>query len=319
MHEYALSQWILFFFIYSFSGWVWESCYVSLKKRQWVNRGFMHGPMLPLYGSGALVILVCTIGVRNSIPLVFVMGMIAATILEYCTGAVMERLFRVRYWDYSKVKFNINGYICPAASLCWGCFSVLLVRWIHVPIEYAVLRLPLLAAEGIGFVLTAAAAVDFTQAFNEAMDLKYILIHLEESRTEIRKLQEKLKVTAGEVKADCIRRVDQAAEKQRSRKAAYLEWLDMKREERRQLLEYLTDRADTLLREEIPGRLLSVEQREELTQLRNTVENEMRKISGYTDQRWLHIASQLHRNPTAVSDKFKDAMDEIRKILDKKW
>ncbi|HIY62124.1 MAG TPA: hypothetical protein H9730_01285 [Candidatus Mediterraneibacter stercoripullorum] len=318
MHEYDLSQWILFFFIYSFIGWIWESCYVSLKKRRWVNRGFMHGPMLPLYGSGALVILICTIGVRDSIPLVFVMGMIAATILEYCTGAVMERLFRVRYWDYSKVKFNINGYICPAASLCWGCFSVLLIRWIHVPIEDAVLRLPLLAAEGIGFGLTVAAAADFTQSFNEAMDLKRILIQLDESREQIRRLQEKLKVTADEVKEDYIRRVDQAVEKQRSRKAAYLEWIDMKREERRLLLKRLAARADTLLREEIPGRLLSDEQREELAQLRGTVENELRKISGRTDRRWLHIVSHLRRNPTAVSDKFKDTMEEIQKILDLK-
>ena len=66
MHAYYLSQWVLFFFIYSFIGWVWESCYVSVRKRRWVNRGFMHGPMLPLYGSGALAVLVSTIGVREN-------------------------------------------------------------------------------------------------------------------------------------------------------------------------------------------------------------------------------------------------------------
>ena len=61
MHAYHLSQWLIFFFIYSFIGWVWESCYVSVRKRHWVNRGFLHGPMLPIYGSGAVVILVSTI------------------------------------------------------------------------------------------------------------------------------------------------------------------------------------------------------------------------------------------------------------------
>lgn len=128
MHAYYLSQWVLFFFIYSFIGWVWESCYVSVRKRRWVNRGFMHGPMLPLYGSGALAVLVSTIGVRENMVLIFLLGMMAATVLEYFTGAAMERLFHVRYWDYSNQKLNLHGYICVSSSLCWGCFSVLLVR-----------------------------------------------------------------------------------------------------------------------------------------------------------------------------------------------
>lgn len=122
MHAYYLSQWVLFFFIYSFIGWVWESCYVSVRKRRWVNRGFMHGPMLPLYGSGALVILIVTIPVRENLILVFLVGMAGATILEYFTGAAMERLFHVRYWDYSRQPGNLNGHICPMASLCWGVF-----------------------------------------------------------------------------------------------------------------------------------------------------------------------------------------------------
>ena len=73
MHAYYFSQWVLFFFIYSFIGWVWESCYVSVRKHRWVNRGFMPGPMLPLYGSGALVALVSTISVRENMALVFLL------------------------------------------------------------------------------------------------------------------------------------------------------------------------------------------------------------------------------------------------------
>ena len=65
MQEYDLSQWVLFFFLYSFLGWIWESCYVSVRKHRWVNRGFMHGPMLPLYGSGAMVVLIVTLTVRG--------------------------------------------------------------------------------------------------------------------------------------------------------------------------------------------------------------------------------------------------------------
>ena len=79
MQTYYLSQWVLFFFFYSFVGWIWESCYVSVRKRRWVNRGFMHGPMLPINGAGALVVLVRTSCARETIALTFLRGMTAAT------------------------------------------------------------------------------------------------------------------------------------------------------------------------------------------------------------------------------------------------
>ena len=71
MRYYTVSQWLIFFFIYCFLGWVWECCYVSVRKRKWVNRGFLHGPFLPIYGSGAIVILISTIAVKDIVPLVF--------------------------------------------------------------------------------------------------------------------------------------------------------------------------------------------------------------------------------------------------------
>lgn len=217
MQSYHLTQWVLFFFIYSFIGWVWECCFVSVRKHRWVNRGFMYGPMLPIYGFGALAVLVSTIKVRDSIPLIFLFGMTGATLLEYVTGAVMERLFNVKYWDYSNQKFNLNGYICLTSSLGWGLFSVLLVKFIHVPIEEAVLKIPMLITEIIAFVLTAVAAVDVTQSFNDAMDLKRILAQLEESKKQIRKIQEKLKVASEEFVEDYRQRAGEFAEDYRRR------------------------------------------------------------------------------------------------------
>ena len=318
MHAYQLTQWLLFFFIYSFIGWVWESCYVSAKKRHWVNRGFLHGPMLPIYGSGALVILVSTIGVRENPWLIFLLGMIAATLLEYITGAVMEQIFHVRYWDYSNQKLNLNGYICVSSSLCWGVFSVLLVRVVHVPIEQAVLDLPILVTDAAAFVLTAAASVDLTQSFNEAMDLKRVLVQLEESREQIRKMQEKLKVTSEEKMADYRRRSDEIvqdykrraaelAEKSRSYKDAYLEQISMKRAQRRLQLEELAARAEFLMKDE---------RRKELAGLKESIVREFGRMSSRTDRNYLHIASQLRRNPTASSKRFADALKELRDSLD---
>ena len=322
MHAYYLPQWVLFFFIYSFIGWVWESCYVSVRKRRWVNRGLMHGPMLPLYGSGAIVVLVSTIGVRENAALIFLLGMMAATVLEYFTGAAMERLFHVRYWDYSNQKLNLHGYICVTSSLCWGFFSVLLVRVVHVPVETAVLRIPLTVSEGAALVLSVAAAVDLTQSFNEAMDLKRILSQLEESREQIRKLQEKLKVAAEDAKEDYLRYSEERSRKRLSRKAAYLERIDMKRQERRRQLEELSQRTEQLLREEIPSRvgdLIGEERREELSALLQNIRREIGKIGERTDRSYLHAARHLWRNPTAVSERFRDALDELRKNMEDRY
>ena len=322
MHAYYLPQWVLFFFIYSFIGWVWESCYVSVRKRRWVNRGFMHGPMLPLYGSGAIVVLVSTIGVRENAALIFLLGMMAATVLEYFTGAAMERLFHVRYWDYSNQKLNLHGYICVTSSLCWGFFSVLLVRVVHVPVETAVLRIPQTVSEGAALVLSVAAAVDLTQSFNEAMDLKRILSQLEESREQIRKLQEKLKVAAEDAKEDYLRYSEERSRKRLSRKAAYLERIDMRRQERRRQLEELSQRAEQLLREEIPSRvgdLIGEERREELSALLQNIRREIGKMGERTDRSYLHAARHLWRNPTAVSERFRDALDELRKNMEDRY
>lgn len=108
------------FFLYSFLGWVWESCYVSVKERRPVNRGFMHGPFLPLYGSGAVLVLLCTMGAGNSVVLVFLFGMAGATALEFVTGIVMESIFHVKYWDYSNQKLNLKGYILPCCLVVLG-------------------------------------------------------------------------------------------------------------------------------------------------------------------------------------------------------
>ncbi len=341
MHAYHLTQWVLFFFIYSFIGWIWESCYVSVRKHRWVNRGFLHGPLLPIYGSGALVILISTIGIRENPYLVFLVGMAAATVLEYVTGAVMERVFHVRYWDYSRQKLNVNGYICASSSLCWGFFSVLLVRVVHVPVERAVLDIPMVITDAAALTLTLVTSVDLTQSFNEAMDLKHILAQLEESKEQIRKMQEKIKAVSEEVleahrlRSDeivaeyrerseklaetCRLRAAEIAGKSRSRKEMYLEKINEKREQRRLQLEELADRAEALMKEKLPSKLdelIGDGGRKGLAEFRANIAEELHRISSRSDRSYLHSASQLRRNPTAVSRKFADALEELKDSLD---
>lgn len=317
MQSYHLTQWVLFFFIYSFIGWVWECCFVSVRKRRWVNRGFMYGPMLPIYGFGALAVLISTIRVRDSIPLIFLFGMVGATLLEYVTGAVMERLFNVKYWDYSNQKFNLNGYICLTSSLGWGLFSVLLVKFVHVPIEGAVLKIPTIIAEGIAFVLTVAAAVDVTQSFNDAMDLKRILAQLEESKKQIRKIQEKLKVAseefvedyrqrAGEFVEDYRRRVEEHVEDYRGRAEEMAE--DYKKLAEEQMDSY-RQRAEEMVegyKEEI-----KVQKKKRREQINSRKEEYLARVHARREERQRLLARLSERAELLMKEEFTSKVDEL--------
>lgn len=177
---YTQSQWLLFFVSYCFLGWIWESCYVSVKKGEWINRGFLRGPIVPIYGFGAVIVLWVTLPVVSNVFLVFLLGMLGATILEYLTGAAMERLFHVRYWDYSSHKYNLNGYICAECSLAWGIFSVFLVKVLHPLVENLVLQIPSVWADLITLLCVILFAADATRAFQSAVDLKILLEGIEE-------------------------------------------------------------------------------------------------------------------------------------------
>lgn len=178
--QYSFLQIILFFFIYCFLGWIWETFYVSVRSKKYVNRGFLHGPLIPIYGFGAMTILFATLPVKESVVLVFFSGMIAASILELVTGCVMESIFHVRYWDYSNIPTNIKGYISVPTSLVWGIFSVIMVRHIHVPIETQVLHLSQLHLEVLAVVLVSVSSMDVALSVREALDLKEILSHIHE-------------------------------------------------------------------------------------------------------------------------------------------
>ena len=191
MYVYTPGQWALLFFFYCFCGWVWESCYVSARQRQWVNRGFLHGPLLPIYGSGAIIILFVTLPVADNLWLVYVLGMLAATLLEYVVGAVMEQLFKVRYWDYTKQPCNLHGYICLTSSIAWGFFSILLVRFIHPPIDRLLHKLPDLLVNPLAGVIAALFIWDTVKSTRAAIDLREVLTKLTEENAELRKLAQK--------------------------------------------------------------------------------------------------------------------------------
>lgn len=142
MHPYSFIKWSLCFFAYCLIGWIWETLYVYIRTGHWENRGFLTGPFLPIYGFGAIVILLITIPAKENILFIFLLGMLGASTLEYIGGTLMEAVFHTRFWDYSDALFNLNGHICFLCSMVWGIFSILLVKWIHPWVEQFVLQIP---------------------------------------------------------------------------------------------------------------------------------------------------------------------------------
>lgn len=175
MYEYSIFQWIAFFGIYCFIGWAFESVYVSIEYRRWVNRGFLNGPFLPIYGFGAIIMLFCSLPVRNYIVLIFLFGMIGATALEYFTGYVLEQIFHVKYWDYSYEPFNVKGYICLGCSLMWGGMSIILVKLVHAPIERLVLGTNNILLIVLDCIFLVEFASDVAVSAKQAFDLRKII------------------------------------------------------------------------------------------------------------------------------------------------
>ena len=182
MYQYSAIQGLFFFYFYCFCGWCFESAYVSIRRRKLTNRGFMRGPFLPIYGSGAIMMLVVSMPFQDNVVLTYLAGCVGATALEYVTGVAMEALFKVRYWDYSNQKFNFQGHICLSSTLVWGAFTVVLTRFIHVPVERMVLAIPSKVLTVVTLILTAVIFSDFALSFKAAIDLRNVLDKMERAK-----------------------------------------------------------------------------------------------------------------------------------------
>ena len=341
MHIYTTGQWVLLFFFYCFCGWVWESCYVSLCQRHWVNRGFLQGPLLPIYGSGAILILFVTLPVANSLPLIWLFGMTAATALEYVTGAVMERLFKVRYWDYSKHRWNLHGYICLSSSIAWGFFSILLVRFLHPPVARLLADVPAFLVDPLALLLTAAFTADLVRSVQDAMDLRQTLIRLTEENEELRHLARRAEVVAafaGEdlhrfrerTRLDAQRLAERAEARMRSDEA-----LRSKLRQGRQALEEarlhgsaqakleILDTIDQAL-EQARDRLENAAAdhlsaaREELSEIIDRVRDRRAALRARDPKTYRRSLRLLRNNPSAIAREFSEALETLRDLGSRK-
>lgn len=337
---YSFSTWLFFFYLYCFIGWVWETCYVSVLKGKWVNRGFMRGPFLPIYGSGAIIVLIFTLPFRDNAVAVFFMGMISATILEYFTGVAMEKLFHVRYWDYSNNKFNLNGHICLGSSLAWGVFSVILTLYAHNLIEHLVLSINSNLLEFFVFLLTVYISIDMSESVQEALNLKEMLMSLEENNAEFRRIQKHVEVVAAfcgtEIKEkseaglkkisgaiesgkEKYAKLEEGKKKKKSARVAFVENIEHSRIKKENLLKLWNDILETYdekrkLQKSIEDDAVT----EEVNEARAGILKQRRNIFNMKNREYMRLRDLLKRNPAAVSKMHEQAFSEIMEMTEDK-
>lgn len=299
MFHYMQHQWLFIFYTYCFLGWCFESAFVSIKSKKWINRGFMRGPFLPLYGSGATMMLVVSMPFADNIALTYIAGCIGATVLEYITGVTMEALFHVRYWDYSDRPFNFQGQICLRSTLTWGFFTVLMTRALHWPIDRFVESVPSRTLYYVTVILTVYIVIDFTLSFKAALDIRDILVKIQRVKDEMVRMQRRLDILIAFNNED----------------------KELKKQERELSLAELS----AGLKQRFAGLKESIQSkpsaygeaiREEIAELRGKFSNYPDPQNNYNEMLDFYERDMIRNNPTMVSTKFKNALDELKNIAD---
>lgn len=187
---------LAYFVIYSFLGWVMESIVRSIAEKKLINTGFLAGPMCPIYGIGAMIMLLFLDRFENNIPLLFIVSIVVLTIWEYLVGVLLETIFKTKYWDYSDQKFNFQGRVCLTNSICWGILGVLFVKGIHPAIIKLLEKVNIHVLHYAIFIIAIVAIVDMIVSVIKVKNIKVTLEKIEELNKEIKeKLKEVKKLT----------------------------------------------------------------------------------------------------------------------------
>ncbi len=188
---------VYWFFVYGLLGWCAEVVFAAVKEHRLVNRGFLCGPICPIYGFGMVALLYAARalgapGLPLSVPVVFVVGGVLTTLLELVAGWGLYRLFRIRWWDYTGIPFNLGGYICPQFSLLWGLGSVVMVKGLHPLLARLGDRIPLQALLPLDLILLLVFAVDTAASAAAAAGLDRKLKEIDELRARLRRTSDRL-------------------------------------------------------------------------------------------------------------------------------
>lgn len=169
---YSLTQMAWLFFIYSLVGWCVEVCFAAVQHRKFVNRGFVNGPFCPIYGFGSLLIMLFLPDLTDSLFFLFLGSAILSTVLEYITGLALEKIFHQKLWSYSKIRFNIGGYVCLRYTILWGLLAVLTMRFTNPFLCKILALVPSIIARIVLLSLSILLLLDFLTTAMAVLGMK---------------------------------------------------------------------------------------------------------------------------------------------------
>ena len=300
------------FFIYAFLGWCTEVSYAALKSGRFVNRGFLNGPVCPVYGCGAVIVLWVLEPLRGNLLLLFLGSVALTSLLEWLTGFVLERLFHQRWWDYSQEPFNLNGYICLRFSIAWGLACLFVVELVHPSVLWCIRTIPHPVGVGLLILFSVTMAVDLAATVRTIARINRQLSQLDELAAGIKEMSNEL----GENLAD---RVLDAVEIGDGLRADLQEELDDLREvlaaHRAELQDGLEEVRDSLAQRRFQ---LQMDQAEWLEQR----ERELRALRARLDEvRQSRIFGQrrlLRAFPGMRSTAHQPALERLRRRLERR-
>ena len=177
---------LAFFIIYSFLGWILESIVRSFCEKRIVNTGFLIGPACPIYGAGALIMLLTLGHFKGNYVLVFVISFFMLTLWEYLVGVFLEKVFKTKYWDYSDHKIQFQGRICLSNSIGWGFLGVGFINIIHPFLESILINIDPTVFKIIIYSATGILVLDTIVSVIKAKHIKIKLKRVEELNEQIK-------------------------------------------------------------------------------------------------------------------------------------
>lgn len=194
---FSFSEIALLFFIYSFLGWCVEVAFVAVTAGKVTNRGFLNGPVCPIYGCGMIGVLLALLPVEKNIWLLFLGGMVIYSAVELFGGWILDKIFHMRWWDYSDEKFNIGGYVCLAFSFMWGMAVVFAVKFVHHPIMAVVKKIPFQIQVIIVVVCGVVFVVDMIVTLKNLIGINKSLGQLDKLAESLHTVGDQLKDVVG--------------------------------------------------------------------------------------------------------------------------
>ena len=165
----------LVFIIYSILGWIIETCFCSFKQRKLVNRGFLIGPYCPIYGLGAIIIILTLSKYSNNPFILLGMSFLICSFLEYFASWLMEKIFNARWWDYSNAKMNLEGRVCLKNSILFGIGGTLTILVFQPTIEYLLSYLSIAMIEFSSIFLLIIFIIDNICSFVIIKKMRFVV------------------------------------------------------------------------------------------------------------------------------------------------